>query len=115
MKAKLGFMVQVTATPAYHLIRDWTNISRWLFVIPNEVEIPDSVSYYGPIALAIVVVNVQRAVLKALSLNEQQAAAQETIEVVRPWTIRSWTESKLAPGAPLMAIPTEIVHQVTHE
>ena len=115
MEAKIGFKVQVTATPAYHSLRDWTNISRWLFVIPNEVEIPDSVSYHGPIALAKAVANVQRAVSKALPSDEQQAAAQAMIEVIRPWTIRRWTESKLASGAPLVAIPTEIVHQVTLE
>ena len=113
MEAKIGFKVQVTSTPAYHLLQDWRNISRWLFVIPNEVEMPDSVSYHGPIALAKAVANVQRGVSKALQSDEQQAAAQMMSEVIRPWTIRRWTESKLVSGTPLMAIPTEIVHQVT--
>ena len=115
MEAKIGFKVQVTTTPAYHSLRDWTNISRSLFDIPNEVEMPDSVSYHGPIALAKAVANVQREVSKALPLDKQQAAAQAMIEVVRPWTIRRWTESKLESGAPLVAIPTEIIHQVTLE
>ena len=76
---------------------------------------PDSVSYHGPIALAKAVTNVQCVELKALPSDEQQAAAQAMIEVVRAWTIRRWTESKLASGAPLVAIPTKIVHQVTLE
>ena len=79
------------------------------------MEIPDSVSYHGPIALAKAVANIQCTVSKALPSDEQQAAARAMIEVVRPWTICRWTESKLASGAPLVAIPTEIVHQVTLE
>ena len=88
MKAEIGFKVQVTATPAYHSLRDWANLSRWLFTIPDEVEIADSVSRHGPIALAKAVSNVQRAVSKALPPDEQQAAAQEMIDVTCPWTIR---------------------------
>ena len=37
------------------------------------------------------------------------------IDIVRPWTIRQLTESKLASGAPLISILTEIVHQVLLE
>ena len=115
MEAKIGFKVQVTATPAYHSLQDWTNISRWLFVSPNEVEMPDSVSYHSPIALAKAVANVQCTVSKALPSDKQQAAAQAMIEVIYPCTISRSMESKLASGKPLVAIPTEIVHQVTLE
>ena len=34
------------------------------------------------------------------------------INVVRPWMIRWWTESKLASAAPLISIPTEIIDRV---
>lgn len=98
MKAEIGFKVQVTATPAYHSLRDWANLSRWLFAIPHEVEVAESVSRHGPVALGKAVANVQRAVSKALPPDEQQAAAAEMIEVARPWTIRRWTESKLESG-----------------
>ena len=54
-------------------------------------------------------------VSKDLPAHEQQAAAQAMIDVVRPWTIRRWTESKLASGAPLISIPIEVVHQVLLE
>ena len=115
MKAEIGFKVQVTATPAYHSLRDWANLSRWLLAIPHEVEVAESVSRHGPVALGKAVANVQRAVSKALPPDEQQAAAAEMIEVARPWTIRRWTESKLESGAPLVPIPAEIVHQVPLE
>ena len=59
--------------------------------------------------------DIKRAVSKDLPAHEQQAAAQAMIDVVRPWTIHRWTESKLASGAPLFSIPTEIVHQVLLE
>ena len=85
------------------------------FVILYEVEMPNSVSYHGPIALAKAVANVQRTVSKALPSDKQQAAEQPMIEVVRPWTICRWTESRLASGIPLEAIPTEIIHQITLE
>ena len=59
--------------------------------------------------------DIQRAVSMNHPAHEQLAAAQAMIDVVRPWTIRRWTESKLASGAPLISIPTEIIHHVLHE
>ena len=114
-EADIGFKVQVTATPAYHSLRDWAHLTRWLFAIPEVAEDPDAVAKHGPAALEKAVVDIQRAVSKDLPAHEQQAAAQAMIDVVRPWTIRRWTESKLASGAPLISIPTEIVHQVLLE
>ena len=37
------------------------------------------------------------------------------IDVVRPWTIRQWTEYKLVSVALLISIPSEIVHHVLLE
>ena len=111
-RAAIGFKVQVTATPAYHSLQDWTNLARWLFTIPEQLENPAAVDLHGPEALAKAVADVLYAVRKELPAAEQQAAAQAMIAVARPWTIRRWTESKLASGAPLIAIPAEIVHEV---
>ena len=114
-EADISFKVQVTATPAYHLLQDWANLTRWLFAIPEVVEDPDAVAKHGPAALEKAVMDIQCAVSKDLPTHEQQAAAQAMIDVIRPWTICQWTESKLASGAPLISIPTEIVHQVVLE
>jgi hypothetical protein len=35
----------------------------------------------------------------------QQDAAHRMIQNAKPWTIRSWSESKLANGKPLVRIP----------
>ena len=114
-KADISFKVQVTATPAYHSLRDCANLTHWLFAIPEVAEDPDAVAKHGPAALEKAVVDIQRAVSKDLPAHEQQAAVQAMIDIVRPWTIRRWTESKLASGALLISIPTEIVHQVLLE
>ena len=114
-EADIGFKVQVTATPAYHSLRDWANITRWLFAIPEVAEDPDAVAKHGPAALEKAIMDIQYAVYKDLSAHEQQAAAQSMIDVFRPWTIHRYTESKLASGAPLISIPTKIIHQVLLE
>ena len=87
-KADIGFKVQVTATPAYHSLRDWAHLMRWLFAIPEVAEDLDAVAKHGPAALEKSIVDIQRAVSKDLPAHEQQAAAQAMIDVVWPWTIR---------------------------
>jgi hypothetical protein len=37
------------------------------------------------------------------------------IHIAKPWTIRRWSESKLANGKPLVRIPNENVHIVDLE
>ena len=83
----IGFKVQVTATPAYHSLRDWAHLTHWLFAIPELAEDPDAVAKHGPAALEKAVVDIQRAVSKDLPVHEQQAAVQAMIDVVWPWTI----------------------------
>ena len=77
----IGFKVQVTATPAYHSLRDWANLTRWLLAIPEVGEDPDAVAKHGPTAFAKAIVDIQRAVSKDLPAHEQQAAAQTMIDV----------------------------------
>ena len=114
-EADIGFKIQVTATSAYHSLRDWANLTRWLFAIPEVAEDRDAVTKHSPVTLEKAVMDIQHTVSKDLPAHEQQAAAQAMIDVVRPWMIRRWTESKLTSGAPLISIPTEIVHQVLLE
>jgi len=39
--------------------------------------------------------------------DAQQDAAHRMIQIAKPWTIRRWSESKLANGKPLVRIPKE--------
>jgi hypothetical protein len=45
----------------------------------------------------------------------QQNAAHRMIQILTPWTIRRWSESKLANGKPLVQILMENAHLVELE
>jgi len=45
----------------------------------------------------------------------QQDAAHWMIQIAKPWTIRQWSESKLANGKPLVQIPKEKAHVINLE
>jgi hypothetical protein len=114
-EAQIGFKVQVTATPAYHSLKDWGNTTRWLFTIPDAPENERAVEEHGPEALMSAITALQTAVTKGGSSEAQQEAASVMTEVAHPWTIRRWTESRLASGAPLVYIPSEDFHPVALE
>jgi len=42
----------------------------------------------------------------------QQAEARRLIQIAMPWTIRRWSESKLANGKPPIQIPMENTHLI---
>jgi len=45
-------------------------------------------------------------------MGEPLTAAHHMIQIAKPWTIRRWSESKLANGKPLVWIPKENAHLV---
>jgi len=47
--------------------------------------------------------------------DTQQDAAHRMIQIAKPWTIRRWSEMKLANGKPLVWIPMENAHLVDLE
>jgi hypothetical protein len=47
--------------------------------------------------------------------DSQQDAAHRMMQIAKPWTIRRWSESKLANGKPLVRILNEIAHLVDLE
>jgi len=54
-----------------------------------------------------------RCMLSGLKKKDaQQDAAHWMIQIAKPWTIRRWSESKLANGKPLVRIPKENAHPV---
>jgi hypothetical protein len=56
-----------------------------------------------------------KSLMHAIRTKEQDAqrdAAQQMIQIEKPWTIRRWFESKLANGKPLVWIPKKNAHLV---
>jgi hypothetical protein len=47
--------------------------------------------------------------------DAQQDAVHRMIQIAKPWTIRRWSESKVANGKPLFRIPNQNAHLVDLE
>jgi len=59
-----------------------------------------------------------KSVMHAIQTEDQEAqqdAAHRMIQIAKPWTMRRWSESKLANGKPLVRIPKENAHLVDLE
>jgi hypothetical protein len=111
--AKIGFKLQVTATPAYQTPNDWVNHTIWLFsCTPIRPEDKTSMERHGAEAFHVAV----RSLIQGITSDDnegQKAAAKQIIRIAKPWTIRRWSESKLADGERLVKMPKvkdHIVH-----
>jgi hypothetical protein len=116
--ALVGFKVQVTATPAYHILKDMGSTTRWLFsnMPPEEFLLDrDAVENHGPLATSTACNRLQVSISSGKSREEQQEAAQAVIDAIHPWMIRRWSESRMASGAPLVPIPHATHHAVSLE
>jgi len=54
-------------------------------------------------------------VIRTRDEEAQQDVAHRMIQIANPWTIRRWSESKLANGKPLDRIPMENAHLIDLE
>jgi hypothetical protein len=116
--ALIGFKVQVTATPAYHILKDMASTTRWLFSnMPPEESLVDpiAVENHGPLATSAACKRLQASISSGKSPEEQQEASQAVIDAIHPWMIRRWSESRTASGAPLVPVPHAIHHPVSLE
>jgi len=87
----------------------------WLFSCAPEDPGDDAVmEKHGTYALYSAVLSLMHAICTE-NKDAQQDAAHWTILIVKPWTIRRWSESKLANGKPLVRIPKENAHLVDLE
>jgi hypothetical protein len=115
MNAKIGFKLQVTATPGFHSLYDWCFQTMWLFSgAPEDPEDDTMMEKHGAEALYSAVKSLMHAI-QTKDEEAQQDAAHRMIQIAKPWTIRQWSESTLADGKPLVRIPKENAHLVDLE
>jgi len=112
MNAKIGFKLQVTATPGFHSHYDWCYQTMWLFSgAPEDPEDETVMDQHGADALYSAVKSLMHAIL-----TEDEEAQQDTvhrmIQIAKPWTIRRWSVSNLANGKPLVPILKQNAHLV---
>jgi len=87
----------------------------WLFsCVPEDPEDKTMMEMHG----ADVLYSAFKSLMHAIQTEDQDAqqdAAHQMIQIPKPWTIRRWSESKLANGKPLVLIPKENAHLVDLE
>jgi hypothetical protein len=112
IEAKIEFKLQVTATPAYHTLNDWVNQTIWLFSgAPIRPEDKILMELHGAEAFQVAVRSLTQGI-RSDDDEAQKAAAEQIIRIAKPWTIRRWSESKLADGEPLVKMPKVNQHIV---
>jgi len=115
MNAKIGFTLQVTATPGFHSLYDWCFQTMWL--LPGASEDPEDdtvMDKHGAEALYSAVMSLMHAI-RMKDEETQQDAAHWMIQIAKPWTVRRWSGSKLANRKPLVWIPKENAHLIDLE
>jgi len=112
MNAKIGFKLQVTATPGFHSLYDWCYQAMWLFSgAPEDPEDETVKEKHGADALYSAVKSLTHAI-RTEDKEAQQDAAHRMIQIAKPWTIRRWSESNHANGKPLVRTPKENAHLI---
>jgi len=108
--ARIGFKLQVTATPEFHSLYDWCYQVLWLCSGgPGDPEDETVMEMHGADALYSAVQSMMQAI-RTEDQDTQQDAAHRIIQIAKPWTIRRWSESKLANGKPHVWIQKENAH-----
>ena len=100
MNAKIGFKLEVTATPGFHSLYDWCYQMMWLFSgVSDNPEDDIVMEKHGANALYSAVKSMMHAILTEHE-EVQQHAVNWMIQIAKPWTVRRWSESKLANRTP---------------
>jgi len=87
----------------------------WQFAgVPEDPEDETVMEQHGTDVLYSAVNSLMHAIRNE-DKDAQQDAAHQMIQIAKPWTIRRWSESKLANGKPLVQIPKENAHLVDLE
>jgi hypothetical protein len=80
----------------------------WLFCgAPEDPEDDTVMDRHGVDALYSAVKSLMHAI-RTEDEEAQQDAVHQMIQIAKPWTIRRWSESKLAKGQPLVRIPKKM-------
>jgi len=110
--ARIGLKLQVTAMPGFHSLYDWCFQTMWLFSgAPEDPEDETVVERHSSKALYSTVKSVMHAI-RTEDNNDQQDVAHRMMQIGKPWTIRRWSELKLANGKPPVQIPMEDAYLV---
>jgi hypothetical protein len=113
--ARIGFKLEVAATLEFHSLYDWCYQAMWLFSgAPEDQEDKTVMEMHGADALYSAVKRLMHAI-RTEDQDAEQDAAHRMIQFAKTWTIRRWSESKLANGKPLVQIPKENPHLVDLE
>jgi hypothetical protein len=95
MNAKIGLKLQVTATPGLHSFNDWCFQTMWLFSgAPEDPEDDTVMEKHGAEALYCTLKSLMHAIWTK-DKEVQQDAAHRMIQIAKPCTIRSGSDSKL--------------------
>jgi len=107
---RIGFKLHVTAMRGFHSLYDWCYQRIWLFSCACDDPEDDAVmETHGGDARYTAVKSLLHAV-RTEDLDTKQDAAHRMIHIAKPWTIRRWSDSKLANRKPLVWILMENAH-----
>jgi len=112
MNAKIGFKLQVTATPGFHSLYDWCFQTMWLFSGAPDNPEDDTVMEKHRSEAVYSAVKMLMHAIQTENEETQQDVAHWMIQIAKQWTMRRWSESKLANGKPLVRIPKENAHLI---
>jgi len=113
--AKIGFTHEVTAMPGFHSLYNWCYQTMWLF--SGALDDPED-EMVMEMHVADAMYSAVKSLMHAILTEDQEAqqdAAHRMIQITKPWTISSWSESKLVNGKPLVRIQKEHAHLVDLE
>jgi hypothetical protein len=115
MNAKIAFKLQVTAAPEFHSVYDWCFQMMWLFSgEPEDPEDDTVMEKHCAEALYSAVKSLMHGI-RTNSEEAQQVLAHGIVQMTKPWTIRWWSESKVANGTLLVRILKDNAHLIDLE
>jgi len=113
--ARIGFKLQVTATPGFHSLYDWCCQTMWLCSgAPEDPEYKTVMEMHRANAMYSAVKSMIHAI-RTEDQDAQQDAAHRMIQIAKPCMIRRWSESQLPNWKPLLRMPKENAHLVDLE
>jgi len=112
MNVNIGFKRQLTATPGFHSLCDYCFQTMWLISgAPEDPDDDSEMETHSAEALYSAMKSWMHAI-RTKDAEAQQEVAHRMIQNAKPWTIRCWSESKLANGKPLSRILKESTHLI---
>jgi len=112
MNAKIGFKLQVTATPGFHSLYDWCFQMMWLFQKAHDDPEDDTVMTKDCAGALYYDVKSWMHAIWTNYDEAQQDVAHRVIQIAEPWMIGMWLESKIANRKSLFPLHEENAHLI---